>query len=62
MATMLCYLRNDFKKKSTLSNVFVPHKVNLHFDLGIGKGLSKDEKLKLLWLELDVIGKKFELI
>jgi len=24
--------------------------------------LSKEEKLRLLWLELDVIGKKFELI
>ena len=45
-----------------MSDVFVPVKRKDHIVNGFDEGLSKEEKLRLLWLELDVIGKKFDLI
>jgi len=51
-----------FKEKDLVDNVFIPVKAEDHFINGFSRKLSKEEKLKLLWLELDTISKKFELI
>ena len=51
-----------FKRKSSKSDIFVPVKRKDHNVNGFDEGLLKEKKLRLLRLELDVIGKKFELI
>ena len=51
-----------FKEQDSVDNVFIPVKAEDHFINGFSRKLSKEEKLKLLWLELDTISKKFELI
>lgn len=51
-----------FKEKAIDSNVYVPVKREVNIVNGFEKGVSKEEKLRLLWLELDLISKKFELI
>lgn len=47
-----------FKEKSGNSNIYVPIKGEVHIEKGVSKNISKEEKLRLLWLELDVICKK----
>ena len=45
-----------------MRDVYIPIKKDVSIENGFPINLSKEEKLKLLWLELDVIDKKFELI
>lgn len=51
-----------FKEQDSVDNVFIPVKAENHFINGFSRKLSKEKKLKLLWLELDAISKKFVLI
>ena len=51
-----------FKEKGSIKDEYIPVKAEDHFINGFSRKLSKEEKLKLLWLELDTISKKFELI
>ncbi len=51
-----------FKQQDSVDNVFIPVKAEDHITNGFAKKLSREDKIKLLWLELDLISKKFELI
>ena len=50
-----------FKEKKLNSAVFLPIKAPIYINEEYSN-FSKEEKMKLLWLELDMISKKFEMI
>ncbi len=49
-------------KEKPFKNIYVPVKVEEQIEDVYSNELTKEEKLYLLWFELDEISKKFEMI